>query len=83
MAEDPFNLSFPGEGEADVSCESTGKLARSLAKPRRWLACRHTRTHMEGMQRLTGSPSQGCSFFQLVLCEEILEEFIHRPGDGR
>lgn len=81
MAEDHFNPSFPREGEADVSCECTGKLAHSLAEHR--LACRHMRTHMEEMRRLAGSPSQGCSFFQLVLCEEILEEFIHRPGDGR
>lgn len=47
MTEDHFNPSFLGEGEADVSCESTRNLARSSAGTQSWAACGHTRTHTE------------------------------------
>jgi len=43
---------------------------------------RHAQRGHEGLYSLSVSPSEGCSFFQLVLCEKVLEEFIHRPGDG-
>lgn len=45
MTEDHFNPSFPGEGEADVSCGSTRNPARSSAESQSLLARGHTDTH--------------------------------------